>query len=64
MKKFLNSIKEFFTEVQTELKKVSYPSKSETIGSTSVVMLFVIIVSLYLALVDNLLVRLVSIVIQ
>ncbi len=64
MKRFLNSIKEFFTEVQAELKKVSYPSKSETMGSTSVVILFVIIVSLFLALVDNLLVRLVSIVIQ
>lgn len=64
MKRFLSSIKEFFTEVQAELKKVSYPSKSETMGSTSVVILFVIIVSLFLALVDNLLVRLVSIVIQ
>ncbi|MBI5745876.1 MAG: preprotein translocase subunit SecE [Nitrospirota bacterium] len=64
MKRFLNSIKEFFTEVQAELKKVSYPSKSETMGSTSVVILFVVIVSLFLALVDNLLVRLVSIVIQ
>ncbi len=64
MKRFLNSIKEFFTEVQAELRKVSYPSKSETMGSTSVVILFVIIVSLFLALVDNLLVRLVSIVIQ
>jgi preprotein translocase subunit SecE len=64
MKRFLNSIREFFIEVQIELKKVSYPSKSETMGSTSVVILFVIIVSLFLALVDNLLVRLVSIVIQ
>lgn len=64
MKRFVNSIKDFFTEVQIELKKVSYPSKSETMGSTSVVILFVIIVSLFLALVDNLLVRLVSMVIQ
>ena len=64
MKKILGSIKEFFKEIESELKKVSYPSRNETIGSTSVVMLFVIIVSVFLALVDNLLMRLVNIVIH
>jgi len=50
----------FFTDLKSELKKVTYPTKSETVGSTMVVLVFVVIVGIFLALVDALLVRLVS----
>ena len=52
------TITEFLNDVKLELKKVSYPTRSETIGSTTVVIVLVIIVSLFLALTDLLLVRL------
>ena len=54
----------FVLEVKEELLKVTYPSRTETLGSTSVVMVFVAIVALFLAFVDLLLVRLVSLVLE
>jgi preprotein translocase subunit SecE len=59
-KKFTDSIREFFVDVRGELKKVSFPSRAETIGSTTVVIVFCIIMSLYLSAVDSVLVWLVS----
>ena len=43
---------EFFNDVRSELKKISYPSRSETIGSTTVVIILVLIVSLFLRVAD------------
>ncbi len=43
---------EFFNDVRSELKKISYPSRSETIGSTAVVIVLVLIVSLFLRFAD------------
>lgn len=60
MKKLWSTILEFLTEVKGELKKVSYPTRDETIGSTSVVVVFCLIMSLYLSLVDSVLVWLVG----
>ena len=51
-------ITEFLTDVRSELKKISYPTRSETVGSTTVVIVLVVIVSFFLALTDLLLVRL------
>jgi len=48
----INKIKEFFREVKLELKKVVFPSKDELIGSTWVVIIAVLVVSLFLGLVD------------
>ena len=55
-KKFIDSIREFFSDVRGELKKVSFPTRAETIGSTTVVIVFCIIMSLYLSFVDSILV--------
>ena len=55
-KKFTDSIREFFVDVRGELKKVSFPTRAETIGSTTVVIVFCIIMSLYLSFVDSILV--------
>lgn len=60
MKKLWSNIREFLIEVQGELKKVSYPTRDETIGSTSVVVVFCFIMSLYLSFADSILVWLVS----
>jgi len=51
-------INEFLTDVRSELKKISYPTRAETMGSTMVVIVLVVIVSVFLALTDLLLVRL------
>ncbi|MDO8746950.1 MAG: preprotein translocase subunit SecE [Thermodesulfovibrionales bacterium] len=55
-----NRIKEFFKEVKIEVKKVVYPSKDELIGSTWVVIIAVVGVSLFLGVVDLGLSKLVS----
>ena len=47
------SVSEFLNDVRSELKKVSFPSKDETVGSTTVVIIFCIIMSLYLSMVDS-----------
>ena len=59
-RKFTDSIREFFIDVRGELKKVSFPSRAETIGSTTVVIVFCIIMSIYLSVVDSFLVWVVS----
>ncbi|NWF74839.1 MAG: preprotein translocase subunit SecE [Nitrospirae bacterium] len=59
-RKFIDSIREFLNDVRGELKKVSFPTRAETIGSTTVVIVFCIIMSLYLSFVDSILVWLVS----
>ena len=59
-KRLWNTIVEFLVDVRSELKKVTYPTRSETIGSTTVVIILVLIVSLFLALADLVLVRLVG----
>lgn len=45
-------IKEFFKEVKIEVKKVVYPGKDELVGSTWVVIIVVVAVSLFLGVVD------------
>ena len=60
MNKLWSKIREFLIEVKGELKKVSYPTRDETMGSTSVVVVFCLIMSLYLSFTDSILVWLVS----
>jgi len=43
---------QFLREVKVELKKVTWPSKKQTIGSTAVVLVIVAIISLFLGIVD------------
>ena len=54
------TVSEFLGEVKGELKKVSFPSRKETMGSTTVVIIFCFLMSLYLSVVDSILVWLVS----
>jgi preprotein translocase subunit SecE len=45
-------IVQFLKEVQIELKKVVWPTRKDTIASTTVVLILVIIIAIYLGLVD------------
>ena len=47
-----DSINNYFTGVKKEMKKVSWLSKNEILGSTFVVGLFSVIVALFLFVVD------------
>jgi preprotein translocase subunit SecE len=54
-KRMTDSIRLFITDVRAELKKVSFPTRAETIGSTTVVIVFCVLMSLYLSAVDSVL---------
>jgi len=45
-------ITNFFSEVTVELKKVSWPTKNELIGSTTVVIISVAIMAFYIGICD------------
>lgn len=53
---------EFLTEVQIELKKVTWPTRKQTTGTTIVVIIFVFIVSAFLGIFDLGLSKLVQVV--
>jgi len=53
-------IKEFFGEVKSEFKKIVWPDRKVTIGSTGVVIVLVFLVSVYLGAVDLFIGKLVS----
>ena len=51
--RMISTIRLFMTDVRAELKKVSFPSRGETVGSTAVVIVFCILMSVYLSAVDS-----------
>lgn len=55
---------QFLREVKVELKKVAWPSKKQTMGSTAVVLILVFIISAFLGIVDMGLSSLVRLVLQ
>ena len=55
-------IKQFLTESKVELKKVTWPTPKQTLASTSVVIIVVIIVSTFLGIVDFGLVKIVKLI--
>jgi preprotein translocase subunit SecE len=57
----LKKVKGFLNEVKIEIKKVVFPTKEELIGSTWVVIITVLIISLFLGIVDLGLTKLVGI---
>ncbi len=59
-KRLTDTIKEFIADVRAELKKVSFPTHAETVGSTTVVIVFCVLMSVYLSVVDSVLVWLVG----
>ena len=52
VKSYAKSVMQFLSEVVSELKKVTWPNRKETLGTTGVVLVLVIIISAYLGMVD------------
>ncbi len=46
-------VKQFLREVKTELKKVTWPSRKDTLSGTVVVLVTVFIMAIFLGLVDT-----------
>ena len=55
-------ILQFLQEVQQELRKVVWPTRKETLASTSVVLIIVIILAFYLGLIDLGLTRIIRVI--
>jgi preprotein translocase subunit SecE len=51
-KNFIQNSVQFLREVKIELKKVTWPSRKQTMGFTVVVIILVVIISLFLGVVD------------
>ena len=48
-------VKQFLREVKTELKKVTWPSRKDTLSGTLVVLVAVFIIAIFLGIVDSVL---------
>lgn len=49
---FVQKSKVFLREVRVELKKVTWPSRKETVASTAIVVILVVIISAFMGVVD------------
>ena len=56
----LQKTREFFQEVSVELKKVSWPTRQQTVNATVVVITVAFIVAFFLGIVDIVLARIVG----
>lgn len=45
-------VRQFLSEAKAELKKVTWPTRKQTVASTAVVIVVVAIIALFLSLVD------------
>ncbi|MFN7962906.1 MAG: preprotein translocase subunit SecE [Thermoanaerobaculia bacterium] len=53
IKQLFERLKKFLTEVRSEMKKVSFPSRDEVFGTTSVVLVTSALFAVYLWVVDK-----------
>jgi preprotein translocase subunit SecE len=60
----VNKIKKFISEVVVELKKVSWSTRNELIGSTTAVIILVIILAAFIGACDVVLSKVVDLVIR
>jgi preprotein translocase subunit SecE len=60
----LDRARKFFSEAKLELKKVVWPTKQQTMVSTRVVVIFVVLISIFLGVVDFVLSRLVKLILS
>ena len=61
---FLGRIQQFFREVAAEFRRVNWPSRTEVVRSTAVVLAVVLVLALYLSTVDVLLSRMVGVILK
>ena len=57
----MEKIKQFFREVKVEVNKVVYPNRDELIGSTWVVIITDVVISVFLGVIDLGLTKLVGV---
>jgi len=62
--KLFGRVTGFLGEVKAEVKKVVFPSRAETMGSTGVVIVFVLILGVFLSVVDSVWLQLIGMVIR
>ena len=55
IKEKFEAAKQFLREVKTELKKVTWPSRKDTLSGTLVVLVAVFIIAIFLGIVDSVL---------
>lgn len=60
----LRRVQQFFREVVAEFKKVTWPTRREVTGSTTVVIIVVFVIALFLGAVDIGLSRVVSLILR
>ncbi len=60
----LERIKHFSAEVKTEFGKISWPERKQTLGSTVVVVILVMLISVYLGAVDLFLGKMISLILN
>jgi preprotein translocase subunit SecE len=60
VKAIIQNVTQFLKEAKVELKKVTWPTPKQTVASTSVVIIIVFIVAIYLGIVDFVLAKLVK----
>jgi preprotein translocase subunit SecE len=60
----LARVKEFSGEVKNEFNKIAWPDKKHTLGSTGVVVVLVMIISIYLGAVDLILGKLIGLILK
>jgi preprotein translocase subunit SecE len=60
----LRKVREFFHDVLVEFRRVSWPTRKDVMGSTSVVIVMVIVLAVFLAVVDHALTWLVRLVLR
>ena len=53
IKEKFETAKQFLREVRTELKKVTWPSRKDTLSGTLVVLVAVFIIAIFLGIVDS-----------
>jgi len=56
----MNKAIQFVSQAKAELKKVTWPTRKQTLASTGVVMVIVAIMALYLGIIDLILAKLVK----
>ncbi len=64
IKNIFAKVVQFFREVRIEIKKISWPLRNETIASTSIVIIIVLIIGLFLGIVDVGLSRVIKIILS
>ena len=60
IKLIVNKALAFLSQAKAELKKVTWPTRKQTLASTGVVMVIVVIMALYLGIIDLILAKLVK----